>query len=41
MSNDLIFSSKGSAFIDDAVHALPKFDYNWLLNYPTVMFSTG
>ncbi len=41
VSNDLIFSSKGNAFMERAVQGLAKFDHSWLLNYPTVMFSTG
>ncbi|RSH94822.1 hypothetical protein EHS25_004628 [Saitozyma podzolica] len=41
VSNDLIFSSKGSAFMDDVVHGLPAFNHEWVTNYPTVMFSTG
>ncbi|WRT65829.1 uncharacterized protein IL334_002779 [Kwoniella shivajii] len=41
VSNDLIFSSKGSAFMDDTVHGLSTFDHQYFTNYPTVMFSTG
>ncbi|ORX35295.1 hypothetical protein BD324DRAFT_609547 [Kockovaella imperatae] len=41
VSNDLILSSKGSAFIDDTIHALPAWNHEWVSNYPTVMFSTG
>ncbi|ORY29752.1 nucleotide-diphospho-sugar transferase [Naematelia encephala] len=41
VSNDLIFSSKGSAFMDDTVHALAAWNHEWITNYPTVMFSTG
>jgi mannosyltransferase OCH1-like enzyme len=41
VSNDLIFSSKGSDFMDDTVHGLSAFDHQYLTNYPTVMFSTG
>ncbi|EIW66516.1 hypothetical protein TREMEDRAFT_40831 [Tremella mesenterica DSM 1558] len=41
VSNDLILSSKGSAFMDDTVHALSAFNHEYLTNYPTVMFSTG
>lgn len=41
VSNDLIFSSKGSAFMDDTIHGLPAFNHEWFTNYPTVMFSTG
>jgi len=41
VSNDLIFASKGSAFMENTVHALPAFNHEWFSNYPTVMFSTG
>ncbi|KAL7421918.1 hypothetical protein Q5752_003690 [Cryptotrichosporon argae] len=41
VSNDLIFSAKGSAFMDDTVHALAAFNHHYFTNYPTVMFSTG
>jgi hypothetical protein len=41
VSNDLMFAAKGSAFMDHTVHALPAWDHNWWINYPTVMFSTG
>jgi len=41
VSNDLVFSTKGSAFMDQTIHALPAWDHSWFLNYPTVMFSTG
>ncbi|WWD05576.1 hypothetical protein V865_003657 [Kwoniella europaea PYCC6329] len=41
VSNDLIFSSKGSAFMDDTVHGLSTFNHQYFTNYPTVMFSTG
>ncbi|WWD16371.1 hypothetical protein CI109_100797 [Kwoniella shandongensis] len=41
VSNDLIFSSKGSAFMDDTVHGLSAFNHRYATNYPTVMFSTG
>ncbi|WWC68502.1 uncharacterized protein I206_102431 [Kwoniella pini CBS 10737] len=41
VSNDLIFSSKGSAFMDDTVHGLSTFNHRYFTNYPTVMFSTG
>ncbi|OXC66609.1 hypothetical protein AYX13_04727 [Cryptococcus neoformans] len=41
ISNDLIFSSKGSAFMDGAVHSLAAFNHKYFSNYPTVMFSTG
>lgn len=41
ISNDLIFSSKGSAFMDGTVHGLAAFNHKYFSNYPTVMFSTG
>lgn len=41
VSNDLIFSSKGSAFMADTIHGLAAFNHEWFSNYPTVMFSTG
>ncbi|WVQ93639.1 hypothetical protein IAU59_000715 [Kwoniella sp. CBS 9459] len=41
VSNDLIFSSKGSAFMDDTIHGLSTFNHQYFTNYPTVMFSTG
>lgn len=41
VSNDLILSSKGSAFMADTVHALTAWNHEWFTNYPTVMFSTG
>ncbi|KAI0677559.1 nucleotide-diphospho-sugar transferase [Trametes maxima] len=41
VSNDLMFSEKGHPFMAQTIHSLMSFDYNWVLNYPTVMFSTG
>ncbi|OCH92927.1 hypothetical protein OBBRIDRAFT_725904 [Obba rivulosa] len=41
VSNDLIFSEKGHPFMAQTIHNLIAFDYSWVLNYPTVMFSTG
>ncbi|BEJ10863.1 hypothetical protein CspHIS471_0102850 [Cutaneotrichosporon sp. HIS471] len=41
VSNDLIFSSKGNAFMDDTVHGLAAFNHYYVMHYPTVMFSTG
>jgi inositol phosphorylceramide mannosyltransferase catalytic subunit len=41
VSNDLIFSEKGHPFMEQTIHNLVTFDHNWILNYPTVMFSTG
>jgi len=41
VSNDLMFSERGHPFMNQLIHSLIAFDYNWVLNYPTVMFSTG
>ncbi|KIY67946.1 glycosyltransferase family 32 protein [Cylindrobasidium torrendii FP15055 ss-10] len=41
ISNDLIFSEKGHPFMAQAIHSLTTWDHSWILNYPTVMFSTG
>ena len=41
VSNDLIFAEKGHPLMEQTIHNLAKFDYNWIINYPTVMFSTG
>jgi len=41
VSNDLMFAEKGHPFIAQTIHNLVTFDHNWVLNYPTVMFSTG
>ncbi|KAI0771563.1 nucleotide-diphospho-sugar transferase [Trametes elegans] len=41
VSNDLMFAEKGHPFMGQTIHSLISFDYNWVLNYPTVMFSTG
>ncbi|KAG8885075.1 hypothetical protein FRB97_002240 [Tulasnella sp. 331] len=41
VSNDLMFSAKGHPFMDQVIHGLITFDINYILNYPTVMFSTG
>ncbi|KAF9268085.1 hypothetical protein L218DRAFT_854264 [Marasmius fiardii PR-910] len=41
VSNDLMFSEKGHPFLAQAIHNLVTFDHSWILNYPTVMFSTG
>lgn len=27
--------------MDDTVHSLSTFDHEYIINYPTVMFSTG
>ncbi|TFK29398.1 hypothetical protein FA15DRAFT_402257 [Coprinopsis marcescibilis] len=41
VSNDLILAEKGHPFMQQTIHNLVTFDHSWLLNYPTVMFSTG
>jgi hypothetical protein len=41
VSNDLMFSEKGHEFLAQTIHNLIIFDHSWILNYPTVMFSTG
>ncbi len=41
VSNDLIISAKNHPFMDQTIHNLVTFDHSWILNYPTVMFSTG
>ncbi|KAG9317424.1 hypothetical protein JVU11DRAFT_1623 [Chiua virens] len=41
VSNDLIFAEKRHPFFAQTIHNLVTFDHDWLLNYPTVMFSTG
>jgi len=41
VSNDLMFSEKGHPFMAQTIHNLVTFDHSWVLNYPTVMFSTG
>jgi hypothetical protein len=41
VSNDLIFAEKEHPFMAQTIHNLITFDHNWILNYPTVMFSTG
>ncbi|KAG1755586.1 glycosyltransferase family 32 protein [Suillus lakei] len=41
VSNDLIFAEKGHPFLAQTIHNLVTFDHSWILNYPTVMFSTG
>lgn len=41
VSNDLIFSSKRSAFMEQTVNGLAAFNHQFVTNYPTVMFSTG
>ncbi|KAI0052995.1 glycosyltransferase family 32 protein [Auriscalpium vulgare] len=41
VSNDLMFAEKGHPFMAQTIHNLVTFDHDWVLNYPTVMFSTG
>ncbi|KZT62887.1 glycosyltransferase family 32 protein [Calocera cornea HHB12733] len=41
VSNDLMFTAPQHPFFRRAIHALKGFDHNWIMNYPTVMFSTG
>jgi inositol phosphorylceramide mannosyltransferase catalytic subunit len=41
ISNDLMFAEKGHPFLAQTIHNLVTFDHSWILNYPTVMFSTG
>ncbi|PFH52816.1 glycosyltransferase family 32 protein [Amanita thiersii Skay4041] len=41
LSNDLMFSEKHHPIMEQTIHNLITFDHNWVLNYPTVMFSTG
>ncbi|KAH9006955.1 hypothetical protein EDB86DRAFT_30857 [Lactarius hatsudake] len=41
VSNDLMFAEKEHPFMAQTIHNLVTFDHNWILNYPTVMFSTG
>ena len=40
-SNDFMASEPGNEFMRSMVAALPKWNMNLLLKYPTVMFSTG
>lgn len=41
VSNDLMFAEKKHPFMAQTIHNLISWDYSWVLNYPTVMFSTG
>lgn len=41
VSNDLMFAAKGHPFMEQTIRKLVTFDHSWILNYPTVMFSTG
>ena len=40
-SNDFMASEPNNEFVRTMVSALPKWNMNLLLKYPTVMFSTG
>lgn len=41
VSNDLMFSVPGHAFMDMLIRSLSKFNHRFLTHYATVMFSTG
>lgn len=41
VSNDLMFAEPRHPFLQQTIHNLVTFDHSWVLNYPTVMFSTG
>ena len=41
VSNDLTFAQKEHPFLAQTISNLKLFDHSWILNYPTVMFSTG
>lgn len=41
VSNDLMFAERRHPFLAQTIHNLVTFDHSWILNYPTVMFSTG
>ncbi|KZO98031.1 glycosyltransferase family 32 protein [Calocera viscosa TUFC12733] len=41
MSNDLMLTAPHHPFFRRAIDSLQSFDHNWIMNYPTVMFSTG
>lgn len=41
VSNDLMFAEKLHPFMEQTIHNLINFDHTYILNYPTVMFSTG
>ncbi|PPQ99048.1 hypothetical protein CVT24_003608 [Panaeolus cyanescens] len=41
VSNDLMLAEKGHPFLEQTIRNLQSFDHSWILNYPTVMFSTG
>lgn len=41
VSNDLMFAEQHHPLLEQTIHNLINFDHSWILNYPTVMFSTG
>ena len=41
VSNDLMFAEKNHPFMAQTIRNLIAWDHSWVLNYPTVMFSTG
>ena len=41
VSNDLMFAERHHPLLEQTIHNLINFDHSWVLNYPTVMFSTG
>lgn len=41
VSNDLMFAEQYHPLLEQTIHNLIDFDHSWVLNYPTVMFSTG
>ncbi|TFK55991.1 hypothetical protein OE88DRAFT_1673087 [Heliocybe sulcata] len=41
VSNDLMFAEKEHPFMLQTINNLMSWNYDWVLNYPTVMFSTG
>lgn len=41
VSNDLMFAERGHPFMEQAITNLISFNHDYILNYPTVMFSTG
>ena len=41
VSNDLMFAEQHHPLLEQTIHNLIDFDNSWILNYPTVMFSTG
>ncbi|KAH7105503.1 nucleotide-diphospho-sugar transferase [Auriculariales sp. MPI-PUGE-AT-0066] len=41
VSNDLMFAEKHHPFMEQTIQNLINFDHTYVLNYPTVMFTTG